>query len=71
MEPLYYRLKEIPCKTLLITGELDSKFTTLSKEMTLPLPTTEHLIIPDAGHNIHLEKPAHYITAINKFLSVI
>ncbi len=69
MFPLFEQLKEIKCKTLLITGELDTKFTNINMEIVNLLPDAEHKIIKNAGHNIHLEEPERFINEANQFLS--
>ncbi|MDR3609906.1 MAG: 2-succinyl-6-hydroxy-2,4-cyclohexadiene-1-carboxylate synthase [Ignavibacteriaceae bacterium] len=71
MIPLYDYVKDIFVKTLLITGELDSKFTDINNSMVKFFPNAEHLIIKNAGHNTHLEEPHKFIEAVNKFLRVI
>jgi 2-succinyl-6-hydroxy-2,4-cyclohexadiene-1-carboxylate synthase len=71
MNPLYNNIKDIKLKTLLITGELDSKFTNINTEMVNLFNNAEHRIIKNAGHNTHLEEPQKFIDAINKFLLVI
>jgi 2-succinyl-6-hydroxy-2,4-cyclohexadiene-1-carboxylate synthase len=71
MEPLYNKIKDIPLKTLLVTGELDSKYTDINIEMVKLLTNAEHKIIKNAGHNTHLEEPQKFIEEINKFLLVI
>jgi len=71
MKPLYNNLKDIPVKTLLISGELDTKFTDINAEMVKLFPNAEHRIIKNAGHNTHLEEPHRFITEINNFLLVI
>ena len=71
MGNLSRRLKDIPVKTLLITGELDKKFTDINREMVNLIPESKHQIIENTGHNIHLEKPQIFIDAVNSFLSVI
>jgi 2-succinyl-6-hydroxy-2,4-cyclohexadiene-1-carboxylate synthase len=71
MNPLYNSIKDIPLKTLLITGELDSKYTDINVEMVKLFTNANHKIIKNAGHNTHLEEPQKFIDEINKFLRVI
>lgn len=51
------RLAGFPRPALLITGALDSKYVSLAAEMTSRFPAALHVVIPGAGHNVHLEKP--------------
>jgi pimeloyl-ACP methyl ester carboxylesterase len=69
MLPLYGRLPEIQCKTLLITGGLDIKFTEINSRISKTIPYSTHFIIETAGHNTHLEEPAKFIAAVNEFLA--
>ncbi len=68
MPPLFNKLKDINIKTLLISGELDKKYTTLNNEMLKLLPAGKHQIINNTGHNIHLEKPQIFCNVIKNFL---
>ena len=68
MIPLYDELKNITSKTLLITGELDTKFTEINSDMVKLIPGAKHIIIKNAGHNTHLEEPKSFIATIKNFL---
>ncbi len=68
MLPLFENLKEIKCKTLLVTGELDTKFTSINKEIVKLFPSAGHKIIKNAGHNTHLEEPKKFVNEVNQFL---
>lgn len=68
MPQLFDDLKYLDIKTLLISGELDTKFTEINSEMSKILPKAEHSVIKNAGHNTHLEEPAEFISVLNKFL---
>ena len=68
MPPVFDSLKKIQVKTLLITGELDSKFTEINLEMAKLFPDVKHQIIKNAGHNVHLEQPAEFCAVINSYL---
>jgi 2-succinyl-6-hydroxy-2,4-cyclohexadiene-1-carboxylate synthase len=71
MKPLYTDIKDISSKTLLITGELDSRYTNINDQMVKLFSNAEHKVIKNAGHNTHLEEPQKFIDEINKFLFVI
>jgi len=67
--PSYYGdLKNFQPGTLLITGELDSKFTDINIAMASLLPNSTHEVIKNAGHNTHLEEPKKFIESVNRFL---
>jgi len=71
MLPLFDQLKNIGCKTLLIAGELDEKFTNINNEVVSLFPNAEHKIIKNAGHNTHLEEPEKFVDTVNRFLKSI
>lgn len=71
MTPLLNGLRNVSCKTLLITGELDTKFTNINNEIVNLYPNAEHKIIKNAGHNTHLEELEKFVNLVNKFLSNI
>jgi 2-succinyl-6-hydroxy-2,4-cyclohexadiene-1-carboxylate synthase len=68
MPPLQDKLHLIKCKTLLITGELDKKFTQINSELVKSFPSAEHAIVKNAGHNVHVEKPEEFAKKVNEFL---
>ena len=68
MPPLFEKLKDVRTKTLLISGELDEKFTAINSNLAKLFPSSEHKIIIGAGHNTHLEKPDEFIKVVNNFL---
>ncbi len=68
MPNLYSQLKKMNTKVLLISGELDTKFTTLNKSIVKMFPAAKHVIIKNAGHTVHLEEPAKFVSAVNDFL---
>ncbi|MBU1099160.1 MAG: 2-succinyl-6-hydroxy-2,4-cyclohexadiene-1-carboxylate synthase [Bacteroidetes bacterium] len=61
-------LKSIKKPTLLITGELDLKFTEINRQMLKQLPNATHQIISKSGHNTHLEKPQDFFILVGSFL---
>lgn len=65
--PLWEALPNLHVPTLLITGELDSKFTAIAHSMAQALPQAHLTIIPNAGHTIHLEQPALFNHLILQF----
>jgi 2-succinyl-6-hydroxy-2,4-cyclohexadiene-1-carboxylate synthase len=68
MKPLHQQLQTISAKALLITGELDTKFTAINSGMVKLFPNAKHEIIKNAGHNTHLEEPERFIGILNDFL---
>lgn len=66
---LWNALPDLHLPTLLIVGELDSKFVTINKQMVAALPHGHLHIIPQAGHTTHLERPELFATAVKNFLT--
>ncbi|MCH7773491.1 MAG: 2-succinyl-6-hydroxy-2,4-cyclohexadiene-1-carboxylate synthase [Bacteroidetes bacterium] len=62
------KLNQINCPVMLITGELDIKFTKINSVLKKKFPNAKHKIIKNAGHNVHLEEPERFVTVINDFL---
>jgi 2-succinyl-6-hydroxy-2,4-cyclohexadiene-1-carboxylate synthase len=63
------RLGEIQSPTLILTGELDTKYIEIGRILEKAIPNADMQIIPAAGHAIHLEQPDAVIDAIQGFLS--
>lgn len=68
MPDLHPHLKKIHSHVLLLTGELDTKFTELNKSIAKKFPAAKHVIVRNAGHTIHLEEPAKFTAAVNNYL---
>ncbi len=65
---LWENLKEIKCPTLLIVGELDTKFQEIANKMSAESTKMKIRSMNDAGHNVHFEQPAEYAKTLKKFL---
>lgn len=66
---LWERLPEVRVPTLLVVGEEDGKFTRVAYEMTKRLPEARVVVVPGAGHTVHLENPAGFAAALEEFLN--
>ena len=53
---------------LWITGERDEKFTGLAAEAAPLFPRGRHVVIPDAGHRVHLDQPEATARTVREFL---
>jgi len=62
------QLKAINFPVLLLSGQLDSKFTKINSHLQNHFPKAKHSVIKNAGHNTHLEEPKTFLQTVNKFL---
>jgi 2-succinyl-6-hydroxy-2,4-cyclohexadiene-1-carboxylate synthase len=68
--PLWDRLAGLRCPTLLVAGALDAKFAALAAEMAAAIgPAAHRALVPDAGHAVHLERPAEVAALLDGFLT--
>lgn len=68
MAPLHDRLGKIPFPVLLIAGELDEKFCRLGRDMAGAIPSARLVVVPEAGHVVHLEQPELFHRHVLEFL---
>ncbi|HMA33454.1 MAG TPA: 2-succinyl-6-hydroxy-2,4-cyclohexadiene-1-carboxylate synthase [Chloroflexia bacterium] len=66
--PLQARLPALHRPVLVIAGALDPKFATIATAMAAALPQAQLAIVPEAGHAVHLEQPAHFDRLVLQFL---
>lgn len=66
--PLWDRLDEIECPVLVLVGEHDAKFTDLGRRLVDGLPRADLVVVPGAGHSVHLEQPDATVEAIAAWL---
>ncbi|MBW4440539.1 MAG: 2-succinyl-6-hydroxy-2,4-cyclohexadiene-1-carboxylate synthase [Plectolyngbya sp. WJT66-NPBG17] len=70
MQPsLWKQLQSHHNPLLLIVGECDRKFIALNQEMTSLCETAEIAIVPNAGHNIHVEQPEWFVDKLKNFFN--
>lgn len=62
------RLGALGCPVLLVTGEHDGKFQRIAAAMEGAIPHARHVVIPDAGHAVHLERPDAFGAVLETFL---
>lgn len=66
--PVLDGLGELRVPVLLIAGALDEKYCDLARRMAAALPCARNVIVPDAGHAVHLEQPEAFDAAVRAFL---
>jgi 2-succinyl-6-hydroxy-2,4-cyclohexadiene-1-carboxylate synthase len=70
MQPaLWDELSNLKIPLCLVNGEKDVKFIAISEEMRKIKPAIHHCIVSEAGHNVHFEQPAKFVTILNNFLT--
>jgi len=62
---LWNVLEDLPFPVLAITGGLDTKYVGIYSRIN----NAKKVVIPETGHNVHLENPASYIKAVVEFLN--
>ncbi len=70
-EPVAVRLKEIVAPSLLIAGELDSKYTVIMRAMHEAMSDSRIAIVKDAGHAVHLERPEEFAALVGDFVDEV
>ena len=68
MPPVHDKLKKIPLKILLITGDLDSKFTGINARLAKRFFKAKHKIVRNSGHSTHLEEPKRFVEIVLNYL---
>jgi 2-succinyl-6-hydroxy-2,4-cyclohexadiene-1-carboxylate synthase len=66
--PLWDQLGELRIPVLLIAGEKDTKFVTLSQQMHERIATSTLAIIKNAGHSVHLEATSDFVQRVAEWL---
>ncbi|MBI5503731.1 MAG: 2-succinyl-6-hydroxy-2,4-cyclohexadiene-1-carboxylate synthase, partial [Deltaproteobacteria bacterium] len=64
-------LSALPLPVLLVTGCLDSKFAAIAEQMLAALPDARWTAAEAAGHNVHLERPDFFASALAAFADEI
>jgi 2-succinyl-6-hydroxy-2,4-cyclohexadiene-1-carboxylate synthase len=66
---LWGRLEEVALPVLILVGALDPKFVEIGERMADLVPGAALTAVPDAGHNVHLERPAEWCRAVTDFIT--
>lgn len=69
--PLFDRLPGVAMPALLIAGALDERYAALGREMSRAMPRARLVVVPDAGHTVHLEEPEAFQRAVLDFLRTL
>ncbi len=71
MEPVWKRLGTLRMPALLIVGDLDEKYVRLANEMGQSMPNARVIVVPGAGHAVHLEAPELYDRTLSPWLAEV
>jgi 2-succinyl-6-hydroxy-2,4-cyclohexadiene-1-carboxylate synthase len=71
MPPLHDKLKSIKVRTVLITGDLDTKYTFINSRIVRGFHKAKHKVVKNSGHNTHLEEPKRFIEIVTNYLNQI
>jgi 2-succinyl-6-hydroxy-2,4-cyclohexadiene-1-carboxylate synthase len=61
---LWDRLGELPMPVTLVVGERDQKFRGIAAEMAVGIRASDVVVVPGAGHAVHLEAPQAVVNAL-------
>jgi 2-succinyl-6-hydroxy-2,4-cyclohexadiene-1-carboxylate synthase len=64
LSSLWDRLGSVGMPVALVVGERDEKFRAIAAQMADGLPDADVIVVPGAGHAVHLEAPAAVAAAI-------
>jgi 2-succinyl-6-hydroxy-2,4-cyclohexadiene-1-carboxylate synthase len=67
-QSLWPALESLPMPVLVVTGQLDAKFTAIAERMAALIPDAVVEIIAGAGHVVHLERPAEFLEVLRRWL---
>jgi 2-succinyl-6-hydroxy-2,4-cyclohexadiene-1-carboxylate synthase len=67
--PLWERLTTLRPPTLLVAGADDERYAGLAVGMAAVLPDARVAVVPEAGHNVHLENPIPFWSLVCRFLA--
>jgi 2-succinyl-6-hydroxy-2,4-cyclohexadiene-1-carboxylate synthase len=65
MVPVWDRLGELTMPAIVLCGEHDAKFRALGERLAAALPDARLVVVPGAGHAVHLEAPDAVAAALS------
>ena len=68
---LWDELERLAVPTLAVAGGLNEKYVRISSRMASLSTWMEFVVIPEAGHTVHAEVPAVYISLLERFLDTV
>lgn len=61
-------LHRLHMPVLLVAGALDARYARIAADMAAQVPGARLAIVEDAGHAVHLERPARFASLVGQFL---
>ncbi len=68
-ESLWDRLTDLPMPTLLLAGVLDEKYDRITERVARQIEHAHRVLVPEAGHNVHAERPQAFLAHLVRFLN--
>ena len=65
---LWPHLGDLSVPTLVLTGALDDKYADITAEAAARMPGARRVLVPEAGHNVHAERPQAFLSRLVHFL---
>jgi 2-succinyl-6-hydroxy-2,4-cyclohexadiene-1-carboxylate synthase len=66
MAPLWHRLRALTMPATVVAGERDTKYVALAERLAAALPDARLVVIPGAGHALHLEAPDELARSLDR-----
>jgi 2-succinyl-6-hydroxy-2,4-cyclohexadiene-1-carboxylate synthase len=66
---MWGELEHLSVPTLAVAGGLDEKYAGISSRMASMNPRIESAVVPGAGHTVHAETPAEFISLLWRFVN--
>lgn len=70
-QPLWDVLAQITVPTLVVTGDLDTKFTVLGDRLASRIPSATRVRIAGAGHTVHLERTQDFVDELTSWVAAL
>ena len=68
--PVHDRLGDLAMPVTIVVGTLDAKYVALGRAMADTIPRARLVVVPDAGHALHLEQPELFASVLEEALAV-
>lgn len=65
---MWGELEHLSVPTLAVAGGLDEKYAGISSRMASINPRVKSAVVPGAGHTVHAETPAAFISLLWRFV---